>query len=93
MIIATEIRRKMAESDYSLRQLELWEAAEAQGIDSSHGGSFGFDTRLLTKAQRHKRHWQGCGRPKLFNYFRYPNDRVVTLDPMLEAVYRDSDVT
>lgn len=54
MTTAAEIREsihgKMVESDYLLRQLSLWEAAEAQGIDSSHGGSFGFDTRLLTKA-------------------------------------------
>lgn len=42
------IRAKKQEQDYLLRVLGLWAAAEAQGIDSSEGGSFGLDTRLLT---------------------------------------------
>jgi hypothetical protein len=97
--LTESIRAKQAEATYLTRILDLWAAAEAQGIDSSEGGSFGLDTRLLTPKQ--KREWQchndrfvqrdlsGASRPKLFNYFRYPDGRTVILYPMLEAVYRE----
>lgn len=97
--LSEAIRSKQQEQQYLLRVLELWAAAEAQNIDSSEGGSFGLDTRLLTPKQ--KREWQqhnarfverdatGASRPKLFNYFRYPDGAVVTLFPMLEVVYRE----
>jgi hypothetical protein len=83
------IRVKRGEQDYLLRVLELWVAAEAQGIDSSSGGSFGFDSWLLTPKQRiewhrhrsrfEKRSMTGVSRPRLFNYFRYPNNQIVIL--------------
>lgn len=94
--IRESIQKKVATMDFDLRTLELWEKAEAQGIDSSGGGSFGFDTRMFTLAQR--REWYrfphrfivleatGARRLKLYNYFRYPDGRVVGLDPLLEAV-------
>lgn len=97
--LSESIRAKQQEQQYLLRVLELWAAAEAQNIDSSEGGSFGLDTRLLTPKQ--KCEWQqhparfverdapGTLRPKLFNYFRYPDDRIVILFPVLEAVYRE----
>ena len=94
--VRESIRTKLAEMDFDLRVLKLWEQAEAQGIDSSGGGRFGFDTRMLTPAQRREwRHFPhrfmiplptgGC-RLKLYNYFRYPDGRIVRLDPLLEAV-------
>jgi hypothetical protein len=87
------IHGQVATMDYDLRTLELWEQAETQGIDSSDGGAFGLDTRRFTKAQRQEYHWHterfAKGRkPKVFNYFRYPDGRTVTLDPMLTAVHR-----
>jgi hypothetical protein len=98
------IRAKKQEQDYLLRVLELWAAAEAQGIDptddANEGGSFGLDTRLLTPKQ--KVEWQqhndrfverdatGASRPKLYNYFCDSEDRFVILYPMLEAVHRES---
>ena len=94
------IRAKKQEQDYLLRVLGLWAAAEAQGIDSSEGGSFGLDTPLLTPKQ--KVEWQqhndrfverdvtGASRPKLYNYFCDSEDRFVILYPMLEAVHRES---
>lgn len=100
MSLVKSIRAEKAEQTYLLRVLELWAAAEAQGIDSSEGGSFGLDTRLLTPKQ--KAEWQrhndrfaerdatGASRPKLYNYFRYPDGRTVILYPLLEAVHRES---
>lgn len=97
--LTKSIRAKQTEAAYLTRVLDLWAAAEAQGIDSRGGGSFGLDTRLLTPGQkqewyRHndrfvKRYATGASRTKLFNYFRYPDGRVVTLNPMLEAVHRE----
>lgn len=100
--LVESIRAKKQEQDYLLRVLELWTAAEAQGIDSSEGGTFGLDTRLLTPKQ--KAEWQqhndrfverdatGASRPKLYNYFHHSDDRTVILYPMLEAVHRE-DIT
>jgi len=97
--IRESIRTKVAEMDFDLRCLQLWEQAEAQGIDSSGGGRFGLDTRMFTPAQR--REWHrfphrftvreaaGAHRMKLYNYFRYPDGQVVELDPLLEAVNRE----
>ena len=97
--LTESIQAKQTEQQYLVCVLELWAAAEAQGIDSSVGGSFGLDTRLLTPKQKcewqqHDAHFverdaTGTSRPKLFNYFRYPDDRIVILFPMLEAVYRE----
>jgi len=97
--LTKSIRAKQAEAAYLTRVLDLWAAAEAQGIDSSGGGAFGFDTRLLTPKQKHewqqyngrfvKRDATGANHPKLFNYFRYPDGRTVILYPMLEAVHRE----
>lgn len=97
--LTKSIRAKQAEAAYLTRVLDLWAAAEAQGIDSSEGGRFGLDTRLFTEVQRREWHRHngrfvhrevsGASRPKLFNYFRYPDGRIVTLDPMLEAVHRE----
>ena len=84
--------------DCDLRILELWAEAEAQGIDSSGGGSFGLDTRLFDSSQR--RVWQrdrtrfvtyeASGRVHIqrYNYFRYPNGSTINLDPTLEAPQR-----
>lgn len=98
--LTKSIREKQIEAAYLTRVLELWAAAEAQGIDSSEGGSFGLDTRLLTLKQRQEYHrhpgrfihrcHSRSNRPKLYNYFRYPDDRIVTLYPLLEAVYCES---
>lgn len=97
--LTKSIRVKQIEAAYLTKVLDLWAAAEAQGINSMHGGSFGLDTRLFT--ERDRREWQrhrdrflrrevsGATHPLLFNYFRYPDGRVVTLNPMLEAVYRE----
>ena len=87
--VRDSIREKQAAMDFDLRTLGLWEAAEAQGIDSSEGGSFGFDTGLLDRAKKmeYHRHASGKSYHKLFNYFRYPSGVTVKLDPMLEAVY------
>jgi len=100
LISASEIRqsiqRKVAEMDFDLRLLRLWEQAEAQGIDSSGGGSFGLDTRMFNPVQRQEWHRHprrfvmydatGAHRLKLYNYFHYPDGRTVGLDPLLEAV-------
>lgn len=92
-------RAKEQEQDYQLRVLELRAAAEAQGVDSSEGGLFGLDTRLLTPKQ--KVEWEqhsdrfverdvtGASRPKLYNYFRHLDGRTVIFYPMLEAVHRE----
>ncbi len=95
--IRASIREKVNAMDFDLRVLELWGKAEAQGIDSSGGGRFGLDTRMFTPAQRrewHRHNARFVGREvsgafqlKLFNYFRYPDGRVVGLDPLLEAVH------
>jgi len=97
--LTKSIRAKQTEAAYLTRVLDLWAAAEAQGIDSSEGGSFGLDTQLLTPKQ--KREWQqhngrfverdvtGASRLKMYNYFRYPDGRTVILYPMLEAVHRE----
>lgn len=97
--IRESIQRKVAAMDFDLRTLQLWEQAEAQGIDSSGGGSFGLDTRMFTSTQRREWHHHPCRfvmceaagvrRLKLYNYFRYPDGRVVGLDPLLEAVNRE----
>jgi len=91
-----EIREKVAQMNRDLRTLELWEKAEAQGIDSSGGGAFGLNTQLFTPAQRREWHRHkarfverdetGATRVKLYNYFHYPDGRIVGLDPLLEAV-------
>jgi len=91
-----EIREKVAQMNRDLRTLELWEKAEAQGIDSSGGGAFGLDTRMFTPTQcrewhRHnarfvERDETGATCVKLYNYFRYSDGRIVGLDPLLEAV-------
>lgn len=100
--LVESIRAKKQEQDYLLRVLELWAAAEAQGVDSGEGGTFGLDTQLLTPKQ--KAEWQqhndcfverdvtGASRPKLYNYFCHPDGRSVILYPMLEAVHRE-DIT
>lgn len=85
--------------DFDFCTLELWEKAEAQGIDSSGGGRFGLNIRMFTPAQRrewhrHRDHFVVCEvtgafRLKLYNYFRYPDGRVIGLDPLLEAVHRE----
>jgi len=97
--LTKSIRAKQAEAAYLTRVLDLWAAAEEQGIDSSGGGSFGLDTRLFTERQRREWHQHnhrfverdttGASRPKLYNYFRRPDGRVVILDPLLEAVHRE----
>lgn len=97
--IRESIRMKVAEMAYGFYCLQLWEQAEAQGIDTSGGGSFGLDTRMLTPAQWREwyyfphrftvREATGAHRLKLYNYFRYPDGRVVGLDPLLEAVNRE----
>lgn len=97
--LTESIRVKQAEAAYLTRILDLWAAAEAQGIDSSEGGSFGLDTRLLTPKQKQEWHRHndrfvqrdssGASRPRLFNYFCYPDGRIVILYPMLEAVHRE----
>jgi len=98
--LVQSIQAKQAEAAYLTRVLELWAAAEAQGVDSSEGGSFGLNTRLLTPRQkvewrRHsdcfvERSVTGASRPKLFNYFHRPDGRITILYPMLEAVYCES---
>ena len=98
--LVESVRAKKQEQDYLLRVLELWAAAEAQGIDSSEGGSFGLDTRLLTPKQKVERQQHGdrfverdvtgASRPKLYNYFRHLDGRTVILYPMLEAAHRES---
>lgn len=85
---------KFAAMDFDLRTLGLWEEAKAQGIDPSGGGSFGLDTRRFSLKQRREFHrhtdrFANGTQPKLYNYFRYPDGRVVGLDPLLEAVYRE----
>jgi len=95
--LAKSIQVKQEEQIYLLRVLELWAAAEAQGIDSSGGGAFGLDTRLFTEKQRREWHRyrdrfierfpNGASRPKLYNYFHCPDGRIITLNPMLEAVH------
>jgi len=97
--LTESIRAKQAEAAYLTRVLDLWAAAEAQGIDSSEGGSFGLDTRLLTPKQKQERHRHngrfverdatGASRPKMYNYFRYLDGRTVILYPMLEAILRE----
>ena len=97
--IRDSIREKVASMGFDLRTLELWEKAEAQGIDSSKGGAFGLDTRLFSSTQRREWHRHstrfvkcdvtGATRLKLYNYFRYPDGRIVGLDPLLEAVHRE----
>ena len=97
--IRASIQEKVAAMDFDLRTLELWEKAEAQGVDSSGGGSFGLDTRMFTPAKRREWHQHndrfierqvsGAYRLKLYNYFRYPDGRVIGLDPFLEAVHRE----
>lgn len=91
------IQDKVSAMDFDLRTLELWEEAEAKGIDSSGSGSFGLDTRLFTSAEQREYHrhmstfvvreTNGAITLKRFNYFKYPNGDIVKLDPMLEAVH------
>ncbi len=97
MSTAKAIQGKVSTMDYDLRTLELWEAVQAQWIDTSKGGSFGLDTRMFNPLQ--KLEWRqdkskfvtqdetGASHLKVFNYFRYPCGAVVELDPMLEAVH------
>ncbi len=95
--VRKSIQGRVVAMDYDLRILELWEAAEAQGIDSGGGGSFGLDTRLFTAAQnsewRHDRRRfvtydaSGTFHIQYYNYFCYPNGSTINLDPTLEAVH------
>jgi len=99
--IRESIQEKVTAMDFDLRLLQLWEQAEAQGIDSSGGGHFGLDTRTLTLSQQ--REWRcrphrfvirkatGAHRLMVYNYFRYSDGRIVGLDPLLEAVNRECD--
>lgn len=91
------IREKSRERDYLLAQLELWALAETQGIDSRDGGSFGLDTRIFDwKEQTRYLHGEftrrevsGAVTLLMYNFFRYPDGRVVQLHPMLKAVHRE----
>lgn len=91
------IQEKRREQDYLLARLEVWAQAEAQGIDSSHGGSFGLDTRMFSRNEQTRysrgeftrREPSGAVRVLMYNYFRYPDGRVVQLSPMIKAAYRD----
>jgi len=93
------IHEKQRKADILLQQLRLWREAEAQGIDSSQGGSFGLDTRLFTLKERREYHLHGhrfmvrevsgAVRLLLYNCFWYPDRRQVRLDPMLEAASRE----
>lgn len=91
------IQEKRREQDYLLARLEVWAQAEAQGIDSSNGGLFGLDTSLLSQRDRTRymrgeftrRELNGTVRVLMYNYFRYSDGRVVSLNPMIKAVYRD----
>jgi len=93
MSVLRSIQEKRREQDCLLAQLELWAKAEAQGIDSREGGSFGLDTRLFDSKERvryqrgefTRRDETGAIRVLMYNYFRYPDGRVVQLDPMVEA--------
>ncbi len=97
--IRKSTQEKVSAMGYDLFTLELWEAAEAQGIDSSEGGSFGLDTRMFNPLQ--KLEWRQDKSKfvtqdvpphlKVFNYFRYPVGKVVELDPMLEAVHHSPE--
>jgi hypothetical protein len=91
------IQEKSRERDYLLVQLEVWAQAEAQGIDSSGGGSFGLDAKWFGPKERAQyqcgeftqRQANDAVRVLMHNYFRYPDGRVVQLNPMIKAVYRD----
>jgi hypothetical protein len=91
------IRAKSRERDYLLASLELWARAEAQGIDSHGGGSFGLDTQLFGLKDRARylrgeftrRDNTGAVHVLLYNFFRYPDGRVVVLVPMLKAVHHE----
>ena len=93
------IADKKAEQQYLLQELRLWREAEIQGIDSSGGGAFGFNPELLNPKQAQERRRfphrfverEASGRIRLrrYNYFRYPDDRIVSLNPMLEAPSRE----
>lgn len=95
--VIDSIRAKRRECDYLLASLELWAQVEAQGIDSSGGGTFGLDTRLFgpkerTRYQRGEfteRDNTGAIRVLMYNFFRYPDGREVQLNPMLKAVHRE----
>lgn len=91
------IRAKSRERDYLLDSLKLWAQAEAQGIDSSDGGSFGLDTRMFNRAEQTRylrgeftrRELNGAICLLMYNFFCYPDGRVVQLNPMLKAVHRE----
>lgn len=91
------IRVKSRERDYLLALLELWVQAEAQGIDSSDGGSFGLDTQLFGPKERSRyqrgeftqRDNTGVVCVLMYNFFCYSDGRVIALNPMLKAVHRE----
>jgi hypothetical protein len=100
--LLASIREKHAERDRLLRELDLWAAAQAQGITVDTVDCWGFEPALLTPRQvtdarlavmRGRPHpytgerlANGHYRPKVFNYVRLKNGSRVKLDPMLEAV-------
>ena len=95
------IRVKNRERDYLLDSLKLWAQAEAQGIDLNDGGSFWLDTRMFDRREQTRylhgeftrRKPSGAVCLLMYNFFRYPDGRVVQLNPMLnpmlKAVHRD----
>jgi hypothetical protein len=100
--LLADIRQKQTERDRLLRELDLWAAAQAQGIAVETVDRWGFDPALLTPQQRAdakravlrgkpdpytgERLASGHYVARVYNYVRLKDGSRVQLDPMLEAV-------
>lgn len=99
--IIERIKAREEERTYLLDQLASWAKAQDQGIDPDSVRGFGFDSRLLTEAQKRDFHRRfsayietlptGRTRPVMFNCVWHHDGSQRRLDPMLKAVYRRGD--
>jgi len=99
--ILGRLREKELERKYLLAQLDLWAAAEAQGLLPDDVLAFGFDSSLLTASQKRACFRTGCGEPyverlrngqlraRVFNYVRHCDGTKTVLSPLLSAIYKD----